>query len=348
MPDNPLYESYLNEVEAEEPGRGRGFWRRLFGRRRAADRPPEDRPKSAWRHVRRLVIGIVALIVLYYGGGMIVYHRIDDDTSFETTVAPGESHAVAMAAALIQREVELHHWIANDPFFYPTALLDNAPNYQMGIIAALSRFAIEMTDHIGRTRGSSEVDRDLDQAAGLLKYPGNVWVFNLSTSVLPTASSEAQYRQARKALQAYNMRLAAHQATFEARADNLQAYLERVAADLGSSSAVLERRVREHGGEIIDFHSDDIYYSTKGKLYGHYMVLREIGNDFKPVLDEKQLGPAWNQMLSSLREAAKLQPLIVRNGLPDDMLQPSHLAAQGFYLLRARTQLREISDILLK
>jgi hypothetical protein len=27
---------------------------------------------------------------------------------------------------------------------------------------------------------------------------------------------------------------------------------------------------------------------------------------------------------------------------------PSHLAAQGFYLLRARTQLREISNILLK
>jgi hypothetical protein len=348
MPDDPLYESYLNEVEAEEPGRGRGFWRRLFGRGRAADRAPDERPKSGWRHVRRLGLGIVALVVLYYAGGMIVYHRVDDDTSFETVVKPGESHAVAMAAALIQREVELHHWIANDPFFYPTALLDNAPNYQMGIIAALSRFAIEMTDHIGRTRGSSEVDRDLDQAAGLLKYPGDVWVFNLSTSVLPTASSEAQYRQARRALETYNMRLAAHQATFEARADNLQAYLERVATDLGSSSAVLERRVREHGGQIIDFHSDDVYYTTKGKLYGHYMVVREIGKDFQPVLDEKQLGPAWERMLDSLREAAKLQPLIVRNGAPDEMLQPSHLAAQGFYLLRARTQLLEISDILLK
>ena len=27
---------------------------------------------------------------------------------------------------------------------------------------------------------------------------------------------------------------------------------------------------------------------------------------------------------------------------------PSHLAAQGFYLLRARTQLKEIGNILLK
>jgi hypothetical protein len=30
------------------------------------------------------------------------------------------------------------------------------------------------------------------------------------------------------------------------------------------------------------------------------------------------------------------------------MLQPNHLAAQGFYLLRARTQLEEITDILQK
>lgn len=346
MPDDPLYESYLNEAEAEEPGHRRGFWSRLF-RRRPAARPPAE-PTSRWRHVRRLVIGTVAAVILYYGGGMILMHRVDDDTEWETPVATGESHAVAMAAGLIHREVDEHHWIANDPFFYPTALLDNAPNFQTGIIAALSRFAIKMTDHIGRTRGSSEVDHDLDQAAGLLKYPGNIWVYNLSTSVLPTASSEAQYRQAYRALLAYNRRLAGRQATFESRADNLQAYLERVAADLGSSSAILERRVREHGGEIIDFHSDDIFYATKGRLYGHYMILREMGKDFQPVIDEKQLRPAWNQMLGSLREAAKLQPLIVRNGTPDEMLQPSHLAAQGFYLLRARTQLREISDILLK
>ena len=348
MPDDPLYESYLSEAEAEEPGQGkRGFWSRLFGRRAASDLAPAER-RSRWRHVWRGLLGIVALVVLYYGGGMIVYHRVDDDTSFEAPVKPGESHAVAMAVALIHREVDQHHWIANDPFFYPTALLDNAPNYQMGIIAALSRFAIEMTDHIGRTRGSSEVDHDLDRAAGLLKYPGNVWVYNLATSVLPTASSEAQYRSAERALENYNTRLAGHQATFEARSDNLQAYLERVAADLGSLSAILEQRVREHGGEIFDTHSDDVYYDTKGRLYGHYMIVREIGRDFQPVIDEKRLGPAWNQMLASLREAAKLQPLIVRNGAPDEMLQPSHLAAQGFYLLRARTQLREISDILLK
>ena len=43
-----------------------------------------------------------------------------------------------------------------------------------------------------------------------------------------------------------------------------------------------------------------------------------------------------------------MDPLLVINGAPDAVILPSHLAAQGFYLLRARTQLKEISNILLK
>ena len=39
---------------------------------------------------------------------------------------------------------------------------------------------------------------------------------------------------------------------------------------------------------------------------------------------------------------------IVMNGAPDGLLFPSHLAAQGFYVLRARAQLREITNVLLK
>ena len=42
-----------------------------------------------------------------------------------------------------------------------------------------------------------------------------------------------------------------------------------------------------------------------------------------------------------------MDPPIVSNGAGDD-LTPSYLKVQGFYLLRARTQLREVTNILLK
>lgn len=292
---------------------------------------------------------LVALSVLYYLVGGIVMNVVDDDPDFRPAeIQPGASRAVAAAAGLIDREVNQHHWVANDPFFYPSVWLDNTPNYQQGIVYALSRFAIEMTDQIGRTRGSSEADADLDRAAGLLKYPGNVWIYDISTSLLPTASSESQYRSARRALLAYNDRLTAGQAVFERRADNLLATIDRIASDLGSASATIDQHLAQTRDAWVDTRVDDVFYGVKGRLYGYYILLREIGDDFEPVLKEKQLGQVWAQMLDSLRQAAVLNPLVVVNGSPDGLYFPSHLAVQGFYLLRARTQLREIGSILLR
>src|SRR3546814_6196097 len=116
-----------------------------------------------------------------------------------------------------------------------------------------------MTDQTGRTRGSSEADRDLEKAAGLLKFPGDVMISDLSTSCLPTASSESQYRAARRALLADNDRLAAGQAIFERRADNLLGTIERIAADLGSASTTRDQHLAAPRNWFIDRRVDDIF-----------------------------------------------------------------------------------------
>lgn len=311
--------------------------------------PPrlEGRGKDVRTWAWRIAKILLALVVLYYPIGMIWIHSVDDDPDFAVEVVEGESRAVAMATALIERETDQNRWTANDPFFLPAAALDNMPNFQQGIIYALSRFAIEMSDQIGRVRGSSQVDKDLDSAAGRLKYPGNIWFFDFSVSLAPTATSEQQYREARRALLDYNVRLAKGEATFDRRADNLQATLERISADLGSSSAVIDNHI-DDGGFLIDFDADDIFYQTKGRIYAYYLVLVGFREDFGQIIEEKELGKAWDQMLLSLRRAVELEPLVVTNGDPDGQLLPSHLASQGFYLLRARTQLKEIANILLK
>ncbi len=297
----------------------------------------------------RALLTLVILIALYYSLGALLVHEVDDDPAFGAT-DPQEagSRAVAVAAALIQREVDDHEWVANDPFFLPGAVLDNMPNFQQGVIGALSRFAIEMTDQIGRTRGSSQADADLDKAAGLLKYPGDIWLFDFSTSWAPTASSESQYRAARAALLDYNRRLASGAAVFERRADNLMATLDRIAADLGSLSAVVDRHIADEAGSPLDFQADDIFYRTKGRLYGYFLLLRELGVDFEKVILDRDLALAWAQMLETFEAAATMQPWVILNGAPSSQFVPSHLAAQGFYLLRARTQLREVTNILLK
>lgn len=301
------------------------------------------------RFLPRIVLAVVVLLLVYYLGGAWWIHKIDDDPAF-TPPQPsaGGSYAVDMAAALIHREVDVNGWPANDPFFMPGSILDNMPNYQTGMIYALSRFAIELSDQLGRSRGSSSIDPDLDRAAGLLKYPGNIWIFDLSRSLAPTASSESQYRQARQALLNYNRRLAAKEATYDARADNLIDALERFNSDLGSMSGTIDEHLSQNSGWLLNFQVDDIFYQTKGRLYGYFMVLKALGQDFQPVLDERNLGSVWNQMLVSAEQAATQQPWIVLNGSPSSQFIPSHLATQGFLLLRLRTQLREIANVLQK
>ncbi|MSP83711.1 MAG: DUF2333 family protein [Alphaproteobacteria bacterium] len=296
------------------------------------------------------VVAVIALLALYYPVGMIWVHTIDDAPAFfaDTDVSPKESRAIAMAAALIEREVEDHGWVPNDPFFLPSGALDNMPNFQLGIQSGLARFALEMRDQLGRTRGSSQVDSDLERAASLLQYSGKVWVWDPRVSLFPTATSEAQYRAAREALLAYNRRLANGQATFDRRADNLMATIERFTADLGSASANIEERINERAPILFDFVSDDIFYRTKGLCYSYYLLLRELGRDYQDVLADRRLEAAWAQTLHTLEEAAVLQPIVVVSGDPASQILPSHLASQGFYVLRARTQLREITNILLK
>src|SRR3546814_4201060 len=109
------------------------------------------------------LIAVVLVFGLYYPVGMLLAHKIDDNLDYQipaTDTAKSGSRAVAMAAALIDREVNHTGWVANDPFFMPGSLLDNMPNYQLGMIHALGRFAFQMVDQIGRTRGSSQTDTD--------------------------------------------------------------------------------------------------------------------------------------------------------------------------------------------
>ncbi|MEP3247988.1 MAG: DUF2333 family protein [Sneathiella sp.] len=300
----------------------------------------------------RLILTTVILVLIgYYAIGMIWIHKIDDDLKFapaERDMTTGGSHAVEVAAGLIDREINENRWTSNDPFFMPAVLLDNMPNYQQGIVSALARFSFELTDQIGRTRGSSQTDEDLQDAAGLLQYSGTVWSWDPTVSLLPTASSEKQYEKARKALISYNQRLTEGRAVFEKRGDNLLATLDRIALDIGSSTAVIDRHIAENSGAYIDFQADDLFYGFKGQAYAYYMILSALSQDYEGLIRERELGNAWGQMLQSFRSVVELDPYVISNAKTDGQLFPNHLAVQGFYILRARTQLREISNILLK
>lgn len=293
-----------------------------------------------------LAVLFVGILLIYYPLGMLIVHKVDDSVDFQPEEVKGGSYAVSMASGLIHREVK-RHWAPNDPFFYPGAALTRMPAFQKGMISGVARFALSLSDQIARTRGTSTADPDVTKAVGLFNYPPTVWIYDTSVSWLPTASSEAQYRSAVEALDKYNTRLSQGQAVFDRRADNLLETLDRFASDLGSTSGSHEDFI-EHRSVFAVSGAGELYYETKGKMYVYYMLMRELQKDFAEIIKEKQLTAAWEQTMYTMREGAELSDWVVLNADPDNQFIPSHLAAQGFYLMRARMQLLEVMNILLK
>lgn len=317
------------------------------GRAADAGREALDHPRAGL--IARLCLVAALILFVLYPAIALFHSTIDDDPGFAPkagALKPGMSHAVAASAALIRREVGKHGWAANAPWFSPTALLDNMPNFQKGIVEALGHFAFAMTDQIGRSRAGA--DADLQRAAGLLQYPPDVWVWNPGTSLWPTATSDSQYREAMHALRQYNQRLAAGQAVFDRGAYNLQYTLDRIAADLGSSSSAIQDHIEKTSGFPLEGRTDDIFYTVKGQMYAYYIVLEGLQADFAPVIAQRDLSRPWSTMMESFRAGIALEPAIVLDGAPDSDVFPCTLCGEGFYLLRARAQLKEISDVLEK
>ncbi len=300
---------------------------------------------STWRKV---AVGLPLAFFLYILLGMPIANRIDDDLNVDPVAPPGGSATVAAVSYLVRREADHNNWTPNDPFVLPGWWIDNTPNFQKGIMGALSRFSFELRDQLGRRRGSSSIDTNLEKAASNLSIEPERWIIDFSASWLPTRPSDQYYREALGQLDTYNVQLGSDQAVFDRRSDNLLATLDRIALDLGASSASLDTYIVDNsGGFLPDVGADDLFYQVKGQVYAYTVLLKAIRKDFSDVIESREIAALYDDLLRSMNTAAALDPLVVANGAVDGMI-PNHLSMQGFFLLRARTQLREVSNILLK
>jgi hypothetical protein len=320
----------------------------------SAEAEPLDTSGHAapWRVRPLLFTGIGGAIapILFYVVSAWWMSVIDDDLAFAPKAGALQGHqsgAVAAVAALIDREVNGHGWTPNDPFFSPTALLDDMPNFQRGIIAALGRVTLALSETMDVQGASSESDSDLKTAADLLAYPPDVWLWNPSVS-LWRGSSERQYRKAIAALNGYNARLALSDTAIGRSAPDLAAELDAIGADLDAEAGAIDTLVRTHANLFLDDAGGKLFYTVKGEVYAYDIVLKGLYRDFTPIIGAKGQSKLWDQMMASLEDGARMRPLVVLNGGADSEFVPCHLCNQGFYISRARERLRELADALRK
>ncbi|MBO9169359.1 DUF2333 family protein [Rhizobium sp. L80/93] len=264
------------------------------------------------------------------------------------------SAIVDVTADLVDFNVNRNAWISSMLLFKlgffglswdDTPFLDNKASFQRGVNQAVRRTSIELVDALGRVRGTSGINSDLQNARGNLQFDESSWYFGFQPFG-PKTPTPSYYRASINSLRKFNVDLGACNATFDGRADNLIEFIDRISNDLGSTSDVLAERSENHNFGWFDTRADDRFWFAYGQLYGYYGILSAAGADFSKVIAERNVGALWGDTMKQFQAALRIQPWIVSNGREDGLIMPSHLATMGFYILRVRSNLVETRAVL--
>ena len=283
--------------------------------------------------------------------------QTEGSTTTQAPAAPAPqtckpSEIAEMSAYLVDFNVNQNAWISsmlasklglfgmpwrNTPFF------DNKAAFQLGINQVMRRTTTELVDTLGRARGTSRIDQNLQDARTALAWNEDAWYIGLRGPTRPTPSV---YREAIEKLRAYNSSLEQCQVTFDARADNLLLFLDRIAGDMGSTSDILRGQIEYSDAGWFDPRADDRFWFAYGQLYAYYGILTAARSDFSAVIRERNITVLWDTLTTQMRESLNMQPWLISNGNESSFIFPSHLATMGFNLLRARSQIVEIRSVL--
>ncbi|MDX3926929.1 MAG: DUF2333 family protein [Shinella sp.] len=264
------------------------------------------------------------------------------------------SAIVDVTADLIDFNVNQNAWISSMVLYKAglfgldwdrTPWFDNKASFQRGVNQAVRRTAVELVDSLGRVRGTSGINADLQRARGNIQFDEETWYFG-TDSLLPKTPTPNYYRSAMTDLRRFNDSLVKCEAIFDGRSDNLIEFLDRISNDIGSTSAIIRERSEFHNGGWFDTRADDRFWFAYGQLYGYYGILSAAGADFEVVIQQRGIAPLWTESIKQLRSALNIQPAIISNGREDGWIMPTHLATIGFYILRVRSNLVEMRDVL--
>jgi hypothetical protein len=202
------------------------------------------------------------------------------------------------------------NWLPND-LFWPTLLLDNMPNFQIGELEVVRYNVRVLRDNLSRMRTTDKLDPYAEGAFTSLSNDPYKWWF---------PSAESKWELCDKNLGSFHQNLVTGKSHFYPRADNLKQLLEQYA------SLIIKRAlsVEEHGKKdpgvsgLVDidipwYEIDDNFYYAQGVAYALDESFKAIRIDFIDVLKDKNSLKLVDKILEDFGRC-NFEPLIVFNG----------------------------------
>lgn len=295
---------------------------------------------SPWGHL--IVLGIICTVFLYYPIGGWMIHNTDTPI-YEPKNQNNNLHVIDAISHLVNQEVRQKIWTPNLPIIFPSYFLDNMPNFQLGVISAISTTANGLKQ-LKYNFVNTTVKDDLNEAAELFQYPGTVWLISPQNHLLPATSSNTQYKKAKRKLDNVNKEIANNRAAIPFSDDNFAIMISYIKKDLNALIKTNASYVRENQNSFFDFKVDDVFYFSFGKIYAYSQISKAIGYDFKEILIKHDIYQYWTQFLNLLEQPLKIEPLIVRNAPLNSSFAPNHLTVTNYFIANAVNYLNNILE----
>lgn len=314
---------------------------------KAADRLLDPAVTRSWRYV---VIGL--LLVLLIDGVLGWYWSSEPDrpvrTVPEQSAVPGEvttAALIAVASTLLEKP---GGYLSND--MMPHRLwLDNMPNWEFGVLVQVRDMSRVLRRDLSRSQSQSQEDRNLMAAEPQFNFDNASWA---------VPSTEGEYRRGIRELEEYLERLRNGEASFFARADNLNYWLNEMQNRLGSLSLQLSQSVGRD--ELMDDQSadaqvktpwlqiDDRFYEARGACWAMIQLMRAAEKDFASVLENKNALVSYRQVIRELEATQETvwSPMIM-NGSGFGML-PNHSLVMANYISRANAAIIDLRQLLVQ
>lgn len=277
---------------------------------------------------------IIALIIcFYYGLGALIsskiYNRLDIESNINTRKG---QNIVSSLAYVIKTQVDEQAWTPALPLIFPAAILDNLPNFQLGVKDSANFFIKKIAKRYN--------DENLKKAGQLLDYDADIWLFSQNKEAKLSPGSAKQYR---KALAHIEKSLKQQKNASELLTDeNFLYLLKSINKYLNNKINFLNSYIQEHNSEVLDLRADDVFYNTQGIIYTLHYMLTALSKDYQYQILATEQYEEITSVLKFLSQASELSPIGIKNASPNDLYEANHLIYLAYYLTQAQSRLQKI------
>lgn len=280
---------------------------------------------------KTLTITLMGILTLYYGIGATVSSNINNSLDAEIKKSPQSSYVTAALAHTLKTQVDDSLWVPALPVIFPAAILDNLPNFQIGVKESVRYFTQKLANLYA--------DENLKEAASLLEYPADIWLFSQTDGNGFAPGSAKQYRKALAEIIAFAPKFSSNE---DSQKQELNYMLTALDSLLQHQIDRLSKQVQEHNSEILDFQADNIFYYIKGTIYTSYYILAALAKDYQDLIVQTEQYEHITSALKHLKDAELLSPITVQNGAPEESYTANHLLYLAYHLLLAQNQINKI------